>query len=226
MTDSIEASIVSRRRIQFEAGGQDIKHVSQPNKLLESSPQHHGIHQGHAPHSHILTLPNLQSGPIQQHDGVSASVEVVHAPNSIGGGSSPAHANRLSAEIAKKEMVAFTDFAGCFTDDGSPLIEQQGLSEPLLKRDRHNAHSVAASSPQGFSLASQQLLLQQQQLLQQVNQQQQHIQKLNVSLQDAATSRGSHAQQPPSTPSTGRSALPEAHPSPQLRLENASQLEV
>jgi len=184
MADAIETNLVSRRRIQFELNQQ-----SQQSK----TPQQPRVADADPLQDHMAAqLQHKNGGGTMQHSG--APPVLMEEPSlMLAYAQSPPNGMRLSN--SGKEPFTFMDYSGCFTDDGSPLIEQRGLSEPLLKRDRHPppAHSsITAPSPQKeFSLVSQQLLLEQHQLQQQLAQQQQHLQKLNVSLQDTATSRGS-----------------------------------
>lgn len=241
---------MSRRRILFETVN-DTKPITQQH---DKSPQHPSVNEIHPPPS-LGASPAFQKldGHIQYHLGIPATLQPTHGPNLHLPKSVSAPAIRPNTNV-EQGTVTFSDYAGCFTDDGSPLIEQHSLSEPLLKRDRQLNHGqiasvVAASPPQGFSLASQQLLLQQQQLQQQINQQQLNIQKLNVSLlQDATASRSSNngrdgllanssmtastssntqlSQMPLSTTVNTKSELHEAGASPQLRPESTTQLEV
>jgi hypothetical protein len=250
MAHNIESNLVSRRRILFETGN-DTKQISLQH---DKSPQHQSIHEVQPSHAIGAPLPFQKAdGHIQQHASAPAIVQAVQEPNVSLATSVSAPEIRPNADI-EQGVVAFADYAGCFTDDGSPLFEQQRLSEPLIKRDRQlnhgqHANAVVAPTPHGFSLASQQLLFQQQQLQQQINQQQLHIQKLNMSLfQDANSSRGSgngrdgllantsmaistpsnpqHCQLPASPTVDAKNYNLDVKASPQLRPESASQLEV
>ena len=187
MGDAIESNLVSRRRIQFETV-HELNQQSPHNKPLQQAPR-------------VADSPsdNPANRPQQKHEvGImqnSGTLPVLIEAPTLMLAYAQFPPNMRPVNDSDKESFSFTDYSGCFTDDGSPLIEQQGLSEPLLKRDRQQTlgHiSITAASPQmDFSLASQQLLLQQHQLQQQLAQQQQHLQKLNVSLQDTGSSRGS-----------------------------------
>ena len=193
MSDNIETNIVSRRRILFEAG-QDTKQLLQPTKSPQKSPRQPKVNGLNLTPGHVASSPQQISYDVSLQRATDAKpdiIEVVSAPNLLLANSHNKSGTRL-ADDSDKEAFVFTDYSGCFTDDGSPLIEQPGLSVPLLKRDRQLHDAYTASSPQhDFSLASQHLLLQQRQLQQQIDQQQQHLHKLNITLQDTAISRGS-----------------------------------
>jgi hypothetical protein len=248
MADSIESNIVSRRRVLFETSN-DTKQIP---LQLQANDQllHHPYAYEVQPPSSVGASPSAQKSDdsIQFHGGAPAAFQAMQAPNLILAKSVPVNAVQKNSNF-EQGAVMFADYTGCFTDDGSPLIEQQSLSEPLLKRDRQLnlgpiANAATTSPPQGFSLASQQLLLQQQQLQQQINQQQLHIQKLNISLlQDSTASLGvgngrdglltissiatnatsnTHAQ----LPVNSKIEAHESRATSQLRPESASQLEV
>lgn len=197
MSDNIETNIVSRRRILFEAG-QDTKPLLQPTKSPQKSPRQPKVNGLNLTPGRVASSPQQKSYDVSLQRATDAEpgiVEVASAPNLLLANSHKS--GTRPADDPEKEAAVFTNYSGCFTDDGSPLIEQPGLSVPLLKRDRqlldsYNSFAVSASSPQHhFSLASQHLLLQQRQLQQQIDQQQQHLHKLNITLQDTAISRGS-----------------------------------
>jgi hypothetical protein len=193
MADNVESNIVSRRRIQFEAG-QLLQDAKSPQKLHQHPRAHdvppsysRAISSSQQQSDHSFTQSNLGNLPV---------TDTVQHPIVF-----PTNANAAAGIVpntdAGRDAFVFTNYDGCFTDDGSPLIEQQGLSQPLLMRDRqlslgHIAPATTAiSSQKVFSMASHHLLMQQQQLQQQIAQQQLHLQKLNVTLQDTTASHAS-----------------------------------
>jgi hypothetical protein len=194
MADNVESNIVSRRRIQFEAG-QLLQDAKSPQKL------HQHPRANDVPPSYSRAISSSQ----QQNDhSFTQSSPGTHIPVTDAMQHQivfPKNANAAAGIVpntdAGRDAFVFTDYDGCFTDDGSPLIEQQGLSQPLLMRDRqlslgHTAPAtIATSSQKVFSMASHHLILQQQQLQQQIAQQQLHLQKLNLTLQDTTASHTS-----------------------------------